>query len=535
MATVQILTSIVNGVSHTVSPGDAIRKHEQEKDLGSKANWVVQKYGGTSIGKAAEDITSIIRYGLTKDRLAVVCSARSSSVKSDGTTTRLLRAAKAAENGELQAANKLVDEIHADHEAAARKTIRNPDLLSAFLSDLVAECVQLKRTLQAVAELREVSVRTEDKIMSLGERLSCIYMTSLLSDRGTEAALVDLSTVINDHKVPSLNEEGAYKALAVALGEEVLKVKDKLPVITGHFGFVPGGLLHAIGRGYTDLAAALVAIGLGARELQIWKEVDGIFSADPRKVPTATLLSSVSPSEAAELTYYGSEVIHPFTMHQVMINSIPIRIKNVLNPSSGGTVIVPEPQGIRDPIRPKLTRGRSSTNLSDIDKRRKPTAVTVKNSIVVLNVHSNRRTRAHGFLANIFSILDKHHLSVDLISSSEVHVSMALHSEQSMVSSDENEELAIKDIRLQGAYDDLSLIGAVDIVSDMAIVSLVGKDLKNMTGIAGKFFSVLGENNINIEMISQGASEINISCVVSERDSARALSTVHTILFDFLE
>jgi aspartate kinase len=211
------------------------------------------------------------------------------------------------------------------------------------------------------------------------------------------------------------------------------------------------------------------------------------------------LLPSVSPSEAAELTFYGSEVIHPFTMHQVMINSIPIRIKNVLNPKSAGTVIIPEPEGVRDPLRPKLTRGRSSATLADLNKPRRPTAVTIKQSIVILNVHSNRRTRAHGFLANIFSILDRHHLSVDLISSSEVHVSMALHSEHSMVSSDENEELAIKDIRLQGAFDDLSELGAVDIVSDMAIVSLVGKDLKNLTGISGKFFSVLGENNINIE------------------------------------
>ena len=176
----------------------------------------------------------------------------------------------------------------------------------------------------------------------------------------------------------------------------------------------------------------------------------------------------------------------------------PIRIKNVLNPESAGTVIVPEPI-VRSSLKPKLTRGRSSANLTDFNKRRRPTAVTVKHSIVVLNVHSNRRTRAHGFLAKIFSILDRHHLSVDLISSSEVHVSMALHSEHSMVTMGANEELAIKDQRLQGAYDDLSELGAVDIVSDMAIVSLVGKDLKNLTGISGKFFSVLGENNINIE------------------------------------
>jgi len=128
----------------------------------------------------------------------------------------------------------------------------------------------------------------------------------LLEDNDTPAQVVDLSDVIKRYKIPSLTKDGAYKNLAKALGQDVLACGDKVPIVTGYFGHVPDGLLHSIGRGYTDLCAALVAIGVSAEELQIWKEVDGIFTADPRKVPTARLLPSVSPSEAAELTFYVS-------------------------------------------------------------------------------------------------------------------------------------------------------------------------------------------------------------------------------------
>jgi aspartate kinase len=172
-------------------------------------------------------------------------------------------------------------------------------------------------------------------------------------------------------------------------------------------------------------------------------------------------------------------------MEQVIKARIPIRIKNVLKPRGAGTVILPDAESLADPTRPKLFRGRSSSSVNTLYQPKRPTAVTIKHSIVVINIHSNRRTRAHGFLANIFSILDKHHLSVDLISSSEVHVSMALHSEYSMLSGGSNEsaELKIQDLRLHGAVEDLAKLGNVDIVTDMAIVSLVGKQLKNMVSL----------------------------------------------------
>ncbi|KAF2715335.1 aspartate kinase [Pleomassaria siparia CBS 279.74] len=521
--------STVNGYKHS---SERIA-HTEEKHL--PGGWVVLKFGGTSVGKFAENIAGIVKTSLNNNRTAIVCSARSNKNKLEGTTNRLLRAARAAEKTTSRDYDEIVDAIRLDHIQAAKHTIKNAEILEGFTRDVNAECETLTKILESAQHLEEVTTRVEDKIVSKGEKLSAIYMTALLEDRGTPAQYVDLSHVI---KAKTVNEK-FYKDLADALEQEVRACGDKVPVITGYFGSVPGGIMSSIGRGYTDLCAALVAVGMKAAELQVWKEVDGIFTADPRKVPTARLLPTVTPSEAAELTFYGSEVIHPFTMEQVIRARIPIRIKNVMNPRNSGTIIFPDAIDQIDPKAPlkdpKLFRTRSSSTITELQRPRRPTAVTIKHNIVVLNVHSNKRTRAHGFLMSIFSILDRWHLSVDLISSSEVHVSMALHSEYALLSGGGDDEYRIQDQDLNGAVTELSKLGTIDIVPDMAIVSLVGKQLKNMVGISGRFFSTLGENHINIEMISQGASEINISCVIEEREADRALNVVHTSLFTFLE
>jgi len=262
-------------------------------------------------------------------------------------------------------------------------------------------------------------------------------------------------------------------------------------------------------------------------ELQIWKEVDGVFTADPRKVPTARLIPSISPDEAAELTYYGSEVVHPFTMEQVIRCKIPIRIKNVENPMGRGTVIRPESEATDEPPVPDLeTLVREGTPLSVVAdiaseaeerhrRKRLPTAVTIKEHILILNVNSNRKSVSHGFLAGIFGTLDNFGVVVDLISTSEVHVSMAI------------EDCGLSKKVIARLVRELEKIGTVSVHPDMAILSLVGHQMRNMVGIAGRMFSTLAEGNINIEMISQGASEINISCVIEARDAAKALNLIH--------
>jgi aspartate kinase len=308
-----------------------------------------------------------------------------------------------------------------------------------------------------------------------------------------DAEYVDLSDIVPSKSSKRLDFE-FYHTLATALQQKIASCENRVPIITGYFGAVPGGLIDGeIGRGYTDLCASLVAVGLKADELQVWKEVDGIFTADPSKVPTARLLATITPAEAAELTFYGSEVIHHLTMDQVIHANppIPIRIKNVKNPRGNGTIVIPDAKSGKGTF--SHSRTPSSLSLSQQRKTpKRPTAVTIKDKIIVINVHSNKRSISHGFFAKVFSILDKQQVSVDLISTSEVHVSMAIHAAN------------ITDEELERAKVELEVCGEVSIIRQMAILSLVGAEMKNMIGISGKMFSTLGENNVNIEMISQG-------------------------------
>lgn len=311
-----------------------------------------------------------------------------------------------------------------------------------------------------------------------------------------EAEYVDLADIMHCDS-PGRLDSAFYKRAATAICKKILACEDKVPVVTGFFGNVPGSLLDGdIGRGYTDLCASLVAVGLKADELQIWKEVDGIFTADPTKVPTARLIPFITPSEAAELTFYGSEVIHHLTMDQVIkaVPPIPIRIKNVKNPRGEGTIVKPDPLLAADQ---QIQRSRQLSDPTARKKPKRPTAVTVKDKISIINIHSNKRSIAHMFLARVFSILNQQRISVDLISTSEVHVSIAVHTASSEFG---NFDQAVEQLRAE--------CGEVSVLHDMSILSLVGAEMKNMIGIAGKMFSTLGEHRVNIEMISQGKNPL---------------------------
>lgn len=347
-------------------------------------------------------------------------------------------------------------------------------------------------------------------------------MAAALRDRGVDAELVVLDNIVDaamtsvtDSGLTASGDQGVsqlgqafYDELAVRLGERLRECGTRIPVVTGFFGPVPGSLLAQIGRGYTDLCAALCAVGTRASELQVWKEVDGIFTADPRKVPSARLVPSITPDEAAELTYYGSEVIHPFTMEQVIRARIPIRIKNVENPLGQGTIILPDQEF------PRGLDSQPPAHAAGNDADRLPTAVTIKDQILVLNIHSNRKTISHGFLARIFGTLDRAGVVVDLISTSEVHVSMAMQDFGNAR-------------RLERLVRDLEKIGEITVSHDMAILSLVGRNMRNAIGSASAMFGALARADINLDMISQGASEINISCVIANKDAVKALNVIH--------
>ncbi|RUS33469.1 hypothetical protein BC938DRAFT_471518 [Jimgerdemannia flammicorona] len=481
--------------------------------------WAVQKYGGTSIGKFLDVITSnIVKSYMSQHRVVVVCSARSGETKATGTTHRLLRAAEEALKPGSKEYQSIVQDITKDHLAAARLHIANPEILRETEREIETDCWKLRSFLEAAEIIDEVSPRSRDIIIGVGEKLSCRIVAAVLRDRHVDTEFISLENIVDQDFALDNLDQSFYDYLSERMATVVQQCGNRVPVVTGFFSNVPGSLLTTIGRGYTDLCAALIAVGLSAEELQIWKEVDGIFTADPRKVPDARLLPIITPEEAAELTYYGSEVIHPFTMEQVIRARIPIRIKNVENPRGRGTIIFPDSvsrNGIATPPHsPKvLLENGYNFDLS----RKHPTAVTIKDNVIVLNIHSNRKSVSHGFFAQIFRTLDKHGIVVDLISTSEVHISMAFGAD-------------VPEKELEKALEELRKLGTVDLMYNMAILSLVGKQMKNMVGIAGRMFSTLAAARINIEMISQGASEINISCVIEASCASRAICAIHDTL-----
>ncbi|ORZ38863.1 Aspartate/glutamate/uridylate kinase [Catenaria anguillulae PL171] len=522
------------------------------------------KFGGTSLGTADRlaSVASIVKTQQLSYRPILVCSAMSSVKKASGTTSLLIKAAEFALHARDEASFlHVIETIEANHLSAVRAALPNAkdqDLLKEVEAQIHVECAKLGQFLKAVRIIDEISPKSRDAIVSTGEKLSCLVLTAVLQSKGIPAVFINASNLVEPEWQDAELNQTFYDYVTARLASTLAELTPAsandptpVPVVTGFMGPIPGSLLASIGRGYTDLTAALVAVGMGAMELQIWKEVDGIFTADPRKVPSARLLPEITPDEAAELTYYGSEVIHPFTMDQVIRAGVPIRIKNTFNPQGNGTLVRPAPGGEDSGAGSEHSPG-GTRYLRD---PKHPTAVTIKDAIVVVNIRSNRKSNSHGFLSSIFAILDRHGVVVDLITTSEVHVSIALPVDAadddadapatpapSTVSSpatssagrSRSSSTAPATTSIPGEPKSLAKVlaefrklGSVSVMSRQVILSVVGRHMRNMVGTSGKMFSILANEGVNIEMISQGASEINISCVIAAEASTRALRAVH--------
>lgn len=509
--------------------------------------WIVQKYGGTSVGKLLSTITeSIIPQYLKDYNVAVVCSARSSASKSAGTTNLLLKALDCALSEEASRVDfdEVVDIIQSEHLAVA-ESLLNEDatqqpaskIIQQLRQNIIKECEALRRFLRATRVIGEASDRTQDRVLGVGEKLSCLIVAAALSLGGVEAEMVNLENIVQAaDKRSTRDQQTAYKrnpilflqGLRDAVRDAIFKCSEarKVPVITGFFGSMPQSLLHTVGRGYSDLCAALCAVSLCAEELQIWKEVAGIFTADPTKVSTARVLPMITLEEAVELTYYGSEVIHPLTMSLLNKEDINLRLKNVKDPAGAGTVIyatTPSPSPAQTPGSAEMEISRSLFMTSNgyygkEQAKRVPTAITTKDSISLVNITSNGKLPPQAFLGQLISILGQHQLSVDLSSSSRQSLSLAVSASGMVNVLDAIDE----------ALPDLEEFGSVTIMPKMSIISVVGHKMRNMVGVAAEIFSILASARINIHLISQGASEINISFVVRAQDALLAMEVIHS-------
>ncbi|MHB2019267.1 MAG: lysine-sensitive aspartokinase 3 [Candidatus Xenobia bacterium] len=438
---------------------------------------IVMKFGGTSVGSAERiagvcDIVSAHR-----DRKPIVVVSALS-----GITDQLLRACQGALGGQDPSA--LAAAIRERHEKVCAE-------LNVDVKPLTPLFGELEEILKGIFYVGEVTPRTRDRMASFGERLSSRIVASAMLVRGLPAVAHDAGDV-------GMLTSSDFTSARVLPEAEALMAKafahyDVVPVVTGFIGKDARGNITTLGRGGSDFSAALIGAALNVQEIQIWTDVSGIMTCDPRVVPEAKVLSRVTFDEAAELAYFGAKILHPRTIEPAVKKNIPVVVKNSFAPQDAGTTVVGQSGDAEGGVR----------------------AITSKSGVTTLNIYSTGMMEAPGFLAEIFKILQEHHLSVDVISTSEVNVSLTL---------DNND-------RIEEALQAMAPTAHVNVQHERSIVCLVGEGIKTTPGVAARVFSVLAREGINIEMISQGASRINITFVVSDPDRKHAVKALHEEFF----
>jgi aspartate kinase len=449
---------------------------------------IVMKFGGTSVEsqEAVQRVAEIVKRYKAR-RPVVVVSAMGK------TTNGLLQAANEAAAGRRDQALALVDELRGYHLTHGLALAGHASAeLDRYIRTHFEWLDELVKGLSIVGEL---SPRSTDAIASTGERLSSLVVTYAFRSAGLPARHVDARRVIvtDDrftHAQPVLEKTYAR------LKEEVAPLAETDIVVMGGFiGATPDGQTTTLGRGGSDYSAAIVGAGIEAEEIQIWTDVDGMLTADPRIVPGGYRVKSISFAEAAEMAYFGAKVLHPATVVPAIEKKIPVVILNSLRPDVEGTRITLQAAPCKNPVK----------------------SISSKRGITVVNIASSRMLMAHGFLRRIFEIFDRYATSVDMVSTSEVSVSLT-------VDNLENMHEILRELRTfaEARSED-----------GQAIVCLVGENIRQTPGIAGRAFSALQQTNIR--MISQGASLLNLGFLVAEADLKPTVSALHDEFFSELD
>ena len=451
---------------------------------------VVQKFGGTSVADPAaiRRLIEIVRTARARDGRgpAVVVSAMS------GVTDVLLGIASAAGAGSgTEDALAKIEQLRQRHLAAARELAAPADQ-DALAADIDSTLDQLAAVARALAVLREVSPRTLDVIAAMGELLSSRLVAAALNAAGVEAQWVDARRAIvtsGDHtRATPLTVETA-RALRATVGA-ALDAK-RVPVLGGFVGATVDGHTTTLGRGGSDYSGALVGAGIGAREIQIWTDVDGMLTADPRVIAKPRLVPRLSFAEAAELAYFGAKVLHPSTILPAVERDIPVRILNSLRPDGSGTLITAEPSLDGSPL----------------------TGLASKRNVIVVDITSTRMLMAYGFLRRVFEVFERFSTAVDVVTTSEVSVSVTV---------DDPKSIAV-------ITEALSEFAEVSTEREMALLCAVGDRLRDEPEIAARVVSVLEE--VPLRMISQAASRRNITVVLRQADLAHAMQRLHEEFF----
>ena len=452
----------------------------------------VMKFGGSSVANAEriKSVIEIIAGNSAEGKPAIVLSAMK------GVTDLLINSARNAEKGDIQY-KKYYQEIKDKHNTAVKELL---DPVKARAENMAIETMlkEIGEILHGIELVKECSARSLDLIVSFGERLSCTLAAGYMNSIGMNAEMVDCREIVitdNQFGNASVLFEKSYKKIR----ERIAGIKS-IPVITGFIASTEEGITTTIGRNGSDYTASIIGAGIMAESIEIWTDVDGVMSSDPRIVKNAFVVPEISYQEAMELSYFGAEVIHPYTMIPAVEKNIPIWIKNTLNPSVKGTLIAKDIKRHAEFI----------TGIACIDR------------VSVVNIEGGGIMKNPLVPARIFTALAEAGINIIMISqaSSEHSVCLIFKEADTKVAS------AALDKALQQEMEQ-KRIQEIEIRDNLVVMAVIGENMRGTPGISGRLFNTLGTNNINVFAIAQGSSERNISFVIEHKDREKALNVLH--------
>lgn len=452
---------------------------------------LVMKFGGTSVGTGERiaGVAELVASRLPEEPFVVVSAM-------GGVTDTLLALSRAAREGNREAASTALVTLGEKHHAAVEALGLDPAAAAALREEIERELARLDGLATGVALLGELSARTTDAICAAGELLSASLTAAALARRGVAAVRVDpRDWMATDATFGAAVPNEAEVARRAAERLLPARAAGKVVVTGGFVGAAPDGTTTTLGRGGSDYSAALLGAALrdaGApvSAIEIWTDVDGILTSDPRIVPSARIVPEVGYAEAAELAFFGAKVLHPATIRPAIARGLPVRVRNTFRPEVPGTTVRAEAPGAG--IR----------------------ALAMRSGVAALFVGSPRMLLAHGYAARVFSVFEKHAVPVDVIATSEVSISITVDAKAP----------------LEALVRDLSELAEVSVLRDLAVVSVVGRKLRSTPRVAASVFGALGD--VNVVLISQGASETNLTFVVEAKDAPEALRRLHRELFE---
>ena len=439
---------------------------------------IVMKFGGTSVesSTAIERVAGIVRDHLDR-RPVVVVSAMGK------TTNKLLAMAQAAVEGGREFALATCDELHKLHQRESAGLGVSAEVDRHF--------EELAELLKGLSVMGEMTPRATDAVSAFGERLSSIIVTAKFRALEIDAIHIDSRSVIvtdRRHTQAAPNFTETYQRLA---GTVATLAPKKVIVMGGFIASTEDGVTSTLGRGGSDYTASIVGAGIGADEIQIWTDVDGMLTADPTIMKDSFRVRRCSFAEAAELAYFGAKILHPATMLPAIEKNIPVRILNSRRPQVEGTLITKQAPASSTPIR----------------------SIACKRNITLVNIVSTRMLMAHGFLRRIFEVFDRYETSVDMLATSEVSVSLTIDSLS----------------KIESIRGEIEQFADMTVQENQAIVCMVGENIRTASGVAARAFTAL--RDVKVRMISEGASQLNISLVVAEEDLISAVESLHRAFF----